>query len=652
MAKIDFYYDSKKVNEDIENWRDIEIEVNFEDESGQGTIKSGALEFVGSLADKINSWNTAGMYGGPGIFEAPPFRIDACGGKTIFEGGINTAECDTQYECDKVVASLRGDRIDFMNDRASSFTFAYLASIPSGQPGRISQSDYVSVPYVINSIPDYVNVMVAGISLYSMVKELQEVGEKTKSVIQELTGDTTMVVGSLVNPIIATAMAIGRILADILRLVFYILYLFFIIQFIIALIRMIFDNLIQPVKYKKGMRVRTLFQKAADHLGIPFSSSLLTSAAHKDDVIIPRKIAFDVNAQFNANAQITQALFGTQTIKRKDYDDSKNPKSTGYYEGTFADLILAEEDRLDAEIRIIGGTLYFEAKEFFMKFSNYTLPNIARKNADPHGTNACELASNYIITYQLDDQETNTYDQYTGTSCQMQLNPNIVKNKRNILLKNLTEINLQYALAKRKTTLSAVEQVVSFLYDVADLIYTSITGFFNIIIKIINTILKAVSSIIGVSPPQIPVIPAFPPNPIQARIGMMLLSSDFIGVQKILVVDSHNKLHSNNLYLTAASTLMDELHFTNFAVRKITTNGTPKNDHNQWLTYTDKEIPFCCDDYIRLLNNNYCKTHDQKVAKIKSIIWKPERSTARITYRVKQQYTLNLNQKYIIDGKP
>lgn len=662
MAKVDLYFDNKKVSEDVVNWRDLEIEVNFEDEEGQGTINSGQLEFTGDLAGKINTWNDQGMNGGVGIFEGPPFRIEACNGSVVFNGCINTAECTTTYECDKVVAPLRGDKIDFINDRAASFSPAFLASLAPGQAGRITPLDYVLVPYVINTIPDYVNVMVAGVSLYAMVKELKEVGEKTKAVIQEISGDTVMTTTSSLPTVnVGIGMAVGRVLVDILRVTFYILYLLFIIQFIIQLIQMIFDNLIQPVKYKKGMRISTLFQKCADYLGMPISSTLLFGS-HKQDVIVPRKIAFDKSDTKNATTIISQTLLGTQGYTRKDYDDAQNPKSTGYFEGTFADLILAEELRLNAELRIINNVIHFETKDYFANQSSYTLPNIKNKNADPRGTNACELASNYVISYTLDDQDENTYDQYTGTSCQMQLVPAVVLNKRNILLKNLTEINIPYALAKRKTDLSAVEQVVSAVYDVADAIYSAVTGFFNTIRKVINGILKAISSITGGSAPQIPLIPAFPPNPIKARIGMMLLSSDFIGVQKVLVINSTPlvgqnvpsnafTLHSNNTLLTAARTLMDDLHFTNFAVRKLTTSGISKNDHNQWLTYTDKEIPFCCDDYNKLLNNNYCKTYDQKQAKVKSLVWKPDSNTARITYRVKQQYTKNLNQFYIIDGK-
>lgn len=645
MADLNLYFENKKVNEDVANLHDIEITVTFDEETGQGTVESGSLEFVGDLAQKINDWNSRGMSGGPGIFEAPAFRMEACSNVTIFDGGVNTAECTTLYECDKVIAPLRSNRIDFINDRATSFRFPYLASISYSGPGKITSADYLSTPYVINTIPDYVNVMVAGISLYAMIKESREVIEKTKALIEELTGDSVMTVTSSVPTVnVGIGMAIGRVLIDVIRVTFYLLYLAFIIKTIVSLIQMLKDNLIQPIKYKKGIKVVTLFQRASAYLGYNFSSSILASASHKDDFIIPKK-----TARFS-NTTITQQLFG-QNITHKDYDDNNNPYSTGVPDWTFADLILREEARLNAEIRIIGNTIYLEIKNSFKIVSKYVLPDIQRKNADPHGTNACELASTYKVSYSIDPQDTNTSDQYEGTSCQMQLAPKVIANRKNILLKNLTEVNLLYSLAKVKTDLNVVEVVVSALYEVAADIYNSVTGFFNAIIKVINKVLKAIASLTGGKPPQIPTIPAFPPNPVIKRIGVMLLSSDFIGIEKILNVDSTGKPSVNNLALTSASTLIDELHYTNFAVRIVTTAGRPKTDHNQWYTYTNKEIPFCCDDFLNLLPSNYCKTVDQKQAKITSLKWKPYTNKATIDYRVKEQYTNNLTQTYIIDGQ-
>lgn len=659
MAKIDFYYKGKKVNEDIANWRDLEIEVAFEDDGDEPRLRSGSLEFVGDLAKQVNNHAVGGLYGDVGIFEAPNFRIEACGNNTqLFNGGINLAECVTTFECDKVVAPLRHNQVDYFRDRASSFGFAYLASLPFGTPGHIDAS-YIQVPYVNNNIPDGINIMVACISLFMMLKEFEEILEKTVSVVAELNGDLSMTIASTANPItlnVGVGMAIGRIIVDILRITFYILYLLFIIKALLTLLQMVFDNIIQPVKHKRGMRVHDLMSKGAEYMGLQFISSLYQGfGPNGDDVIVPRKIALN-----NFPTKL-QDIFGRKKIKSKDHDEYNNPKAVGYPDWTFAQLILAEEQRLDAEARVIGNYLYFERKDFFKKQAFYTLPNIKGQNADPHGTNACEIAGTYRVAYTLDEQDTNTYDQYEGTSCQMTLVPNYIQNKRNVLLKNLTEIILPYSLAKRKEILTAVEEVFETLYYVVGKIHDGIAGFINSIINIINIIIKFINLIPGVNGniPSIGTIDPFPPNPFSGRIGMMLLSNDFIGVPKILKIDSlpvtgtNNvfKLHPNNAFLTSARYLIDNNHYTNFGIRTKNSFGVVKDDHNQWYTYENKEIPLCCNDYISLLNNNHFKTYDQKEAKLLSLIWNPYKEMAKITYRVKQKYTINLSNTYIIDGQ-
>lgn len=655
MAKLDFYYKGKKVNEDIANWRDLEIEVAWENDGDEPVLRSASnLEFTGELARKINKHNADGLNGGVGIFEAPEFRIEACGsGVKLFNGGIDTANCTTLYECDKVIAPLRYDQIDYFRDRASSFGFAYLASLPSNNPASIGFTDYINVPYVINTIPDGFNIMISAISLFVMLKEFEEILEKTVGVIAEIGGDAGVAVGALGNapfpsPVLATAMVVGRVVVDILRVTFYILYLLFIIKAIITLLQMLFDNIIQPVKYKKGMRIENMFRKAATHMGLTFVSSLYQGfGPNGNDVIIPHKSAL------NNFPTKTQDLFGKKFIKNKDYDEAKNPNAVGYIDWTFQQLIEAEELRLNAEARVSNNVLYFEHKDFFKGTANYTLPNIQRKDADPHGTNACELVGTYRVSYTLDEQDTNTYDQYEGTSCQMTLRPNVVGIQKNVLLKNLTEIILPYALVKRKETLTAPEEIFESMYNVVADIYNSIVGFFNGVINAINNVINVINAIPGVNIniPTIGNIPTMPANPFSGRIGMMLLSTDFVGVPKILVIDTSNKVHPNNATLTAARTLIDTHHYTNFAIRTTDSFGNVRNDHNQWYTYENKEIPLCCSDFKKLLNNNYFKTYNQKQAKLVSLVWNGYKEKAKITYRVKEKYTNNLSNTYIIDGQ-
>ena len=336
MAELDFYYKGKKVNEDIANWRDLEIDVSWENDGNQPVLRSENLEFVGDLAKKIHSHNLSGLSGGVGIFEAPEFRIEACGSAVkLFSGGINTADCNTLYECDKIIAPLRYDQIDYFRDRSSSFSFPYLASI-----GRISPADFINVPYVINSIPDGFNIFISAISLFVMLKELEEMVEKTAVIIPNLLAKGASAVGALVNapfpsPILAAAL-VGEVVVSVLGITLYIIYLLFIIKAIITLLQMLFDNIIQPVKYKKGMKVADLMKEGASYLGLRLVSSLYNGGKNNNDVIVPAK------SSYNNSPTKTQDLFGKKFIKNKNYDEINNNDAVGYPDWTFAQLIQAE----------------------------------------------------------------------------------------------------------------------------------------------------------------------------------------------------------------------------------------------------------------------------------------------------------------------
>lgn len=658
MADVNFLVLGKKIREDILNWRDIEIEVSFQNDSPVATVRTGNLEFVGEAFTLLDEWVKAGTAAGPGvvktpgIYEAPSFEMLACN-RTVLLGGVDLADCGTSFQCNQITAPIKEtNKIDFLNDRANSFSFAYLASLPAGKPGRITEADYIKVPYVINSIPNFSEIMIAVISIYVVVKELKEAIEATAKLIAELAGDAIPTVGT------GATIAVGALVADIIKVVLYLVYIGFMIIALINLLELIVLNLIQPIKYKKGIKVSTLFTRACEYLGLTFTSTILNSSEFKNLVIIPKKTALLGNTKTN------HSMFGNfGNFDLKQYDDVTQSGTYGYFEGTFSDLIRALNPVFNAEIRVINNTVNWHRVNYFSYQSNVVLPAL---NYEPYQTNACELAANYLLIYALDEQDTNTYDQYDGQSCQMTLTPTITVNKGNILLKNLTEKRLAFARAKRKETLNAIEQIASALYDVVKEIYDFVVAFINTVKDVINTIISLLNAIFpGADIPPIPPTDPFPPNPFLARIGMMLLSNDFIGVQKLLVVENSPNtgagvpansfnVKDNNATLTSAAFLIDKYHFVNFAIYIKKTNGTnvvPTFEHNQYFIFKDKQIPLCCADFVKLLNLNYILTHDQKAGRVDSLVWNPFKEEARITFRVKELYLNNLTNNYVIDGQ-
>lgn len=645
MGDVSFKICNKPIKEDILDWEDIEIEVSFEDAEPKTQVSTGNLEFVGEAFTLIDKWFKNGLLGKDGVFEAPPFAMDACG-LTVLDGGVNIADCGALFECDKITAPIReANKMDFLNERARGFSFAYLADPSYNGPGKITQADYVQVPYVINSIPNYEQALLGCVSMYILIRELRDAIRQTAHVIADLSGDATTTAGSVVNPVIAAAMAVGMVIQDIIKIALYIAYIVVIVVALIDLMILFFQSLIQPLKYKKGIKVSTLFTRACQYLGINFASTILQTAPYSNLCIIPKKTALIGNKK-------TTFFTSIVNLTLKQYDDATHPNTYGYFEGTFADLILGMNNVLNAKPTIIvypnGNTiLHYERVDYFKNQAQYTLPPIDFR---PNGTNACELAANYYLTFSLDDSDTNTYDLYGGTSCQHIQEVSSVTNKGNILLSNLDERRLIFARAQRKTSFTAIEDIFSAVYNIVAAIYNTITGFFNAIITVINKLIKAIANLFGFNPPQIPTFLPFPPNPMFLRLNAMLLSSDFIGVPKLAVVSLTGHLDPNNDTYTAAWYLTDKFHYVNFAYTTKDSQGNARTEHNQYLTYQNKDIPLCCADFLKIKNNNFIKTADNKIAKVDKLFFKPKKQTARISYRVKELYTKNLKETYIIDG--
>lgn len=637
MADVSFQLWQTAIREDILNYRDIEIEVVFDD-NNKPKVNIGNLEFVGEARKLLDKWFKAGLTGGYGVFEMPPFGIIACNIR-VLNGGVDLHNCSTEFTCDQINAPIKEvGSADFINETARSFSFSYLASgdknVKAG--AEITRSDFIQVPYVINSIPQYDQILIAGLSFFILIKELKGAIKDTASAIADLTGNA--------NPLTLTALV-----AAIIKIILYITYIIFIIIALIDLLEMIFDNLIQPLKYKKGMRVIDLMEKACIQLGIKFSSSILRGD-YIDLAIVPRKTSNITSSK------ITHSLFGALTgitYQTKDYDDANNATSAGYYEGTFADLIIALSDVFNAKATLVNGILYFERIDYFKKFAGYTLPNI---NYGMHSTNACELPSNYYLTFALDDIDANTYDSFEGTSCQHIATPNIQLFQKNLTPGGLVEKRVSFARAKMKTEFTAVETIFVEIYNIVDTIYGFVINFLNGIVGVINKFIKLVNAILKKSGIHIPVIPsfnAFPANPLYLRIGSMLLSSDFIGVPKLLLLDGSNHVSIDNDVKTSARYLIDNYHFINFILSNVDSNGNARNpnEHNQYYIFNDKDIPLCCSDFTHVLNSNYANTIDNRIAKIDSLIWNPSKETAKITFRIKEKYTNNIHETYIIDGK-
>jgi hypothetical protein len=226
----------------------------------------------------------------------------------------------------------------------------------------------------------------------------------------------------------------------------------------------------------------------------------------------------------------------------------------------------------------------------------------------------------------------------------------------------------------------------------------------NVMITQINNIIDTVNGLPGgVSIPNINSdllgdiegLPLVPINEIVTfgadRIGMLLLENDFVNVPKIIKIDTvasqtsgydwgtanvegfefdfndftqyvlgvdfsaidygANKVNIDNATILSAENIYKKFHYINSFVPTDVSNTddnplTPQL-HNQWKLYEFDNVPFCYEDYLKVRKDNKIIFVD-KFGLVEGIEWNIFNQTAKISFRVNDLYTANLENVELI----
>ena len=219
MADIIHLIDGQDLGEP-RNWQDLEITVDWLNKKESGAINVSDLSFVNVANQYLQQRALNGLSGGVGIFEGVPYEIlvgDITAPTYRFKGYLDLTEELTVIGGEEITCSLKkelGD--DWLNDVADGFSFAYLYD-----QNIITSSDFVKVPYVINYVPDGMQLIVLSMSIFMMTKELIENIQKIAEAIGDVTDASTPVIGVSVGlgAGVVTAWDLGNFILVALKLV-------------------------------------------------------------------------------------------------------------------------------------------------------------------------------------------------------------------------------------------------------------------------------------------------------------------------------------------------------------------------------------------------------------------------------------------------
>ena len=466
---------------------------------------------------------------------------------------------------------------DWLEEVAESITFRYLAS-----KGAITNNDYIPVPYVRNFIPDNQMIVLIGLSIYSIQKDINDAIDRTAKLLADLKNAITPIVTVGVGA--TTGPNIGGIIMLTLNTISNIAYL---VAMGIALKNLIEDLLEQtlpPKRYMFGMKLKTMFEKGCAELGYSFQSTLIDALG--DRIVIPtlsKKGPLSPNANKDVNGL---------------------PEAGGALDN-FADFIGVMLRMFNADFRISNGVFRFEHKEYWQQKSRYIIPDTfisQDTKSNPYKYNTSDIVANYNISYLFDTADQNTLEN-AGRVFQAVTDVNTVSNRKLLKLKGLTQVSIPLALGVRKDELTTVEKALKGLLSIVD-----------ILAKLFK-------------------LPK-PSTLITNRIGALSLSEHRTTVPKVLQMQG-NRLQASQHTVLGTESLWDNYHYTeSFAP----VNGVS----NQRVIYEGQEIPFCLEDLDKIMASRFCTTADGRKAEIKRIEWLPERDRATIDYEVEQIYTNNL----------
>ena len=692
---IQFYLNDVAVDAPA-NWQSLLIELNFDSDAPDARVTINDWEWIRENSDTINSWIADGLTGGVGIFEGIPFRIELGKSGTIeqlYNGYLDLST--SQIECNQVTATAKERLgIDYINDIADSFTFEYI------QSQRPFSANYVYVPYVISTKPSSTEAILAAVSLITLIIELENA---LKAFLNYIIGLEVFAWEDLFKIILHIAyisflfLTILKITQDMFNAIIQPVKYHAGMKIIdlctvgsdwmgfdfasetILELEEFADLVLLPQKYNIEVNDDIDFLQGftnAANLALPTGTQLGSSNHQQEQGYYNGtfgQLLRDLKTMFNAKVIIQESSTGdrpTLRLERIDYSTSENLYN------------LPPIDNNDS--------YRFNVNDFNANYLvEFSLDSADKNTYQP-----------YVGTVYQSTAKPSTID-----------NPDLVimKGLNSVAIPFALGKRKTTQTIPEKILLPIIieiEQIINFFsVAVNSLIFAAwLAG--NIMITQINNIIDAVNSLPGgANIPNvnsqllgdIPDLPLIPLSEIVSagddRIGMLLLENDFINVPKIIKIDAvadqsdsvnpfdftqgiagfefsfddftnyvlgislssidygANKVNSDNATILSAENIYKKFHYINsFVPTDVSdTDDNPLTPqlHNQWKLYEFENVPFCFEDYLKVKNDNKIIFVD-KFGLVEGIEWNIFNETAKITFRVNELYTLNLENVELI----
>ena len=568
------------------------------------SVKLGTLTFVNDSAKLVNQIVEGGKDGSTnGLLENITYdRSLTYKGSTdkFFDGYLDMetykrkSPIKVEIEA-KAIQDIRG-----LVTKVKANSFGYLYEI-----GLIKASDFVDVPHVVQ--PQETAALLVSTTAILTLLSIQ-LAQATKMFIDDLATISSILaagVGGLPASLIyATVSATTQAFLIII-----------LTAQITKLLKDIREIIAPPIRFIKGLYLKTMLEKATEFLGF----TLETSIPELDQVVaIPSKPTLE----YDTKTGIINKLFPQPKLD----SGILRPDDFGYYLSDFFTLL---EKLFNTRYQRVGNVFHARSENdpYWENNSTYESTPIADKDVsaldqkmEERVYNNRDYKANTFIIFDTDAKDAWTNTLYEGTSVEI---IESLKNGDPFLGRQggLREVAIPYALGNRKAEKNAVETLL-------DSINSTLSGVIN-------------AGVLGISLGGLfPVLnKVFPPGSTAERIGA-LKTSDKTWTKPKLVYFVNNEIPADHRDKFNAEVLWDTYWNEN--------SFAPPNYQGQKELILKETVKFTPDDFRKVLDNSFYTRPDGRKGRLLKVVWNADTDIAVIDSWVREPYVINLEQKRII----
>jgi len=456
---IDFEINGGAVSVPL-GWQDISVLATWDNGNTQANITTSEIELTLDAARSVRQHVADGMIGGVGIFEGLPCKLNVSNGygqAVAFDGYANLTNSyrDAERRNRVFVTLEKKNGLNSLNQRLEALSYGYLESL-----GVYSDSDYVTVLYVVEKMDNGTELVVAAITLFIMIQELYRTTNDTiKQIIDVAALFAILPSGSA-----------GAIIKSVGMAALQVAYNALILAAVINLANNVFAAMISPVRKHKGIKLEKLLSKVSQYLGYGFETDIQDLS---QIVYIP------------SNTQVDK--FGNDgfiSIPRGSKKGIPSESDEGY---RCLDMFNILMKAFNSRFAIVDGVIQFRHAEsdYWTRQADFTIPAV---DEIAIGYNTEDLYANRLVAFLTDQADGYTLENYTGTVCETITDAITVVNADAKYLKGLDDVRLPWALGTEKTKLNALETLLKLLGSTIDNLTGVLGGGTNFAGKIENRI--------------------------------------------------------------------------------------------------------------------------------------------------------------------